>query len=147
MMINKVYTYKESPVAANELILYRFLAAMLTIRKFKEITLPKLQVYLWGLKNEDNKNKLVSWKKECKITNAPWLIDDDTPQLITQCICNHYIKEEQNKSGKVTYVLDYASTQLFQKVSGSEIEGYITSDLDDIGSITDKLLNNTVFDF
>lgn len=146
-MISKIYTYKESPVAANEMVLYRFLAAMFTIRKFKTITLPKLQVYLWGLKSEENKHKLMSWKKECMITNAPWLFDDDTLQIITQCICNHYVKEEQNKSGKVSYVLDYASTQLFQEVGGSEIEDFITNDLDEIGGITDKLLNNVVFDF
>lgn len=146
-MISKVYTYKERPVAANEMVLYRFLAMMLTIRKFKAITLPKLQVYLWGLKSEDNKHTLMTWKKENKITNAPWFIDDDTHQIVTQCICNHYIKEEQNKSGKVAYVLDYASTQLFQEVQGSEIEDYITNDLDDIGGITDNLLNNIIFDF
>lgn len=146
-MISKIYTYKESPVAANEMVLYRFLAAMYTIRKFKTMTLSKLQVYLWGLKSEENKHKLMSWKKERMITNAPLLIDDDTLQIITQCICNHYVKEEQNKSGKVSYVLDYASTQLFQEVSGSEIEDYIISDLDEIGGITDKLLNNVAFDF
>lgn len=146
-MISKIYTYKESPVAANEMVLYRFLATMLTIRKFKAITLPKLQVYLWGLKSEDNKHKLMAWKRACKISNAPWLIDDDTPQILAQCICNHYVRVEQNKSGKVSYALDYPATQLLQEVGGSEIENYITSDLDEIGGITDKLLNNVVFDF
>lgn len=146
-MISKIYTYKESPVAANEMVLYRFLATMFTIRKFKKITLPKLQVYLWGLMSEENKQKLILWKKKSMITNAPWLIDDDTLQIITQCVCNHYVKENQNKSGTVYYVLDYASSLLFQEIGGSEIEDYITSDLDEIGGITDNLLNNVVFDF
>lgn len=146
-MINTIYTYKESPVSANEQVLYRFLATLLTIRRFKKITLSKLQVYLWGLKNEDNKQALVNWKKEERISNAPWLDDDDTAQIITQCICNHYVRVEQNKSGKVSYKLDYAATQLFREVGGSEIEKYITNDLDEIGGLTNKLLNNVVFDF
>ncbi len=146
-MISKIYTYKERPLSANELVLYRFLATMWTIRKFKAITMPKLQVYLWGLKSEENKQTLMAWKRKNRITNAPWLIDDDTPQIILQCICNHYVKVEQNKSGKVSYVLDHASAHLFHELSGSEIEGFINKDLDEIGKITDKLLNNIFFDF
>ena len=120
---------------------------MFTIRKFKKITLPKLQVYLWGLKSEENKHAVMKWKKEGKITNAPWLMDDDTPQLISQCICNHYVQMDLNKSGKVSYVLDYAATQIFQEMSGTEIEGYITSDLEDMGPLTDTMLASIVFDF
>lgn len=146
-MISKIYTYKEKPVSANELVLYRFLATMFTIRKFKKITLPKLQVYLWGLKSEENKHAVMKWKKEGRITNAPWLMDDDTPQLISQCICNHYVQMDLNKSGKVSYVLDYAATQIFQEMRGTEIEGYITSDLEDMGPLTDTMLASIVFDF
>ncbi len=146
-MISKVYTYRESPAPANEMVLYRFLAAMMTIRRFKSISMPKLQVYLWGLRSIDNKQALLNWKKENRITNTPWLIDDDTPQILTQCICNHFVKAEQSQSGKVAYVLDYEATHFFQEVQGSEIESYIMSDLDEIGVLTDKLLNNMVFDF
>lgn len=146
-MISKIYTYRKNPVAANELILYRFLAAMITIRKFKKLSLPKLQVYLWGLKNDENKQTLIAWKKQQKITNAPWMIDDDVQQIITQSICNRYVKAEQNKSGSVSYTLDFAATTLLQEIKNSDIERYIMQDLDEIGNLTDKMLFNITFDF
>ena len=146
-MISKKYTYKEDPVSATEQVLYKLIATLMTIRKFQKISMPKLQVYLWGLKNDGNKQVLIQWKKSQKITGAPWMEENDVPQLITQCITNHYVRIETNKSGTVSYKLDYASTPVLQAVKGTDIERLITSDLDEIGKITDKALTNIEFDF
>ena len=82
-----------------------------------------------------------------KITEAPWILDNDIVQVVTQCLCNHYIKVEMNKSGKISYALDFESSDLLQAISDTDLVKEIKVELETIGGLTDKVLEHLEFDF
>lgn len=147
MMIESVYTKHIYPISAGETALFKTLVVILTIQKFGEVTLPKLQMYLWSLKNEDNRKKLIALRKSKRITEAPWILENDVVQVVTQCLCNHLIKVEMNKSGKISYALDFESSEFLQAITDTDLVKDIRDELDGIGGLTDKLLEQLEFDF
>lgn len=146
-MIETIYTKHIYPTYAGETALFKTIVVMLVIQRFGVVTLPKLQMYLWSLKNEENRNKLIALRKSMKITEAPWILDNDLVQVVTQCLCNHYIKVEMNKSGKISYALDFESSDLLQAISDTDLVKEIKVELETIGGLTDKVLEHLEFDF
>lgn len=146
-MIETVYTKHIYPTSAGETALFKTIVVMLVIQRFGVVTLPKLQMYLWSLKNEENRNKLIAFRKSKKITEAPWILENDIVQVVTQCLCNHYIKVEMNKSGKISYALDFESSNLLQAISDTDLVKEIKVELETIGGLTDKVLEHLEFDF
>lgn len=57
-MITKIFTPKPNPIWTTSTSLYKLVAIMLIVKKFKSISIPKLQVYTWGLQNDENKQML-----------------------------------------------------------------------------------------
>ena len=55
-MIETIYTKHIYPTYAGETALFKTIVVMLVIQRFGVVTLPKLQMYLWSLKNEENRN-------------------------------------------------------------------------------------------
>lgn len=146
-MITKIFTPKPSPIRTVSTSLYKIVAIMLIIKRFENLSIPKLQVYMWGLQYRENLQKLKMWKIQNKVTEAPWLLEDDIIPIISQCISNHFLKIETNKSKKVTVALDSAANDFLQAINEVELVQELNDCLNEIGKLTDKMLENIEFDF
>lgn len=146
-MITKIFTPKPNPIRTISTSLYKLVAIMLIANKFDNLSIPKLQVYMWGLQYEENRQKLKTWKVQDRITEAPWLLEDDIIPIIFQCISNHFLKIETNNSKKVSIVLDFAANDFLQAIEGLELVDELNDYLNDIGKLTDKILEKIKFDF
>lgn len=146
-MITKIFTPKPNPIWTTSTSLYKLVAIMLIVKKFKSISIPKLQVYTWGLQNDENKQMLKLWKLQNKLTEAPWLLEDDVIPIVSQCIYNHFLKIETNRSKKVSVVLDFSANIFFQEIKDVELVNELNSCLNEIDKLTDKMLENIEFDF
>lgn len=145
-MIQRVYTPKTSVVSATSTIQFKLVAIMLIVQRYKEISIPKLQVYLWGIQQEDNLQMIRIWKKEKRISNAPWITDEDITPLVMQCVNNHLLKLETKKD-KVKVILDFKAHTFLTEISKIEISKDIDAELNKMGSLPDTLLKDIVFDF
>lgn len=145
-MINRIYTQKSRAVQSTSTCLFKLVAIMLIVKKYRKISISKLQVCLWGIQSKDNLEMISIWKKEEKITNAPWIVDNDITPLIMQCICNKLLKTE-TKASKVSVMFDVKADRFINDLRNIDFCQSITEALNNMGNITDSLINNVEFDF
>lgn len=145
-MIQRVYTPKSSVVLSTSTIQFKLVAIMLIVQCYKEISIPKLQVCLWGIQQVDNLQMIQIWKKEKRISNAPWIADEDITPLVMQCVSNHLLKLETKKD-KVKVILDTKADTFLAEISKIEISKDIDAELKQMGKLPDALLKDIVFDF
>lgn len=145
-MIQRVYTPRTSIVLSTSTIQFKLVAIMLIVKYYKEISIPKLQVCLWGVQDEGNLHMIQVWKKEKRISNTPWIADEDITPLVMQCVSNHLLKLKTKKD-KVKVELDFNANEFLSEISDIEISQEINEDLTQMGRLTDILLKNIEFDF
>ncbi len=145
-MIQRVYTSKASVVMATLTMQFKLVAIMLIVQYYKKITMPKLQVCLWGVQFDENLQMILAWKKEKRISNAPWMADEDITPLVMQCVSNHLLKLEI-KNYKVSVVLDINANNFISEITNTDISIKIDADLKQMGKLPDTLLKNIEFDF
>lgn len=105
-----------------------------------------MQVCLWGVQLDENLQMIQVWKKDKRISNAPWIADEDITPLVMQCVSNHLLKLETKKD-KVNVVLDVNANNFISEISNIEIGQEINDDLQQMGKLSDTLLKNIEFDF
>lgn len=145
-MIQRVYTPRASVVMATSTMQFKLVAIMLIVQYYKKISIPKLQVCLWGVQLDENLQMIQVWKKDKRISNAPWIADEDITPLVMQCVSNHLLKLETKKD-KVNVVLDVNANNFISEISNIEIGQEINDDLQQMGKLSDTLLKNIEFDF
>lgn len=145
-MIQRVYTPRASVVLATSTMQFKLVAIMLIVQYYKKISIPKLQVCLWGVQLDENLQMIQVWKKDKRISNAPWIADEDITPLVMQCVSNHLLKLE-TKNDKVNVVLDVNANNFISEISNIEIGQEINDDLQQMGKLSDTLLKNIEFDF
>lgn len=145
-MIQRVYTPRASVVMATSTMQFKLVAIMLIVQYYKKISIPKLQVCLWGVQLDENLQMIQVWKKDKRISNAPWIADEDITPLVMQCVSNHLLKLETKKD-KVNIVLDVNANNFISEISNIEIAQEINDDLQQMGKLSDTLLKNIEFDF
>ena len=145
-MIQRVYTPRESVVLSTSTMQFKLVAIMLIVQYYKKISIPKLQVCLWGVQLDENLQMIQVWKKDKRISNAPWIADEDITPLVMQCVSNHLLKLETKKD-KVNVVLDVNANNFISEISNIEIGKEINNDLQQMGKLPDILLKNIEFDF
>lgn len=146
-MITKIFTPKENLIVTTSTPLYKLVAIILIVNKFNAISVSKLQVYMWGLQNKENQKKLKIWKEQDRVTEVPWVLEDDIMPIISQCIDNHFLKLETNKSKKVVVSLGLNANHFLQEIEKLELVNELNNSLTYIGKLTDKMLENIEFDF
>lgn len=145
-MIQRVYTPRASDVLSTSTMQFKLVAIMLIVQYYKKISIPKLQVCLWGVQLDENLQMIQVWKKDKRISNAPWIADEDITPLVMQCVSNHLLKLETKKD-KVNVVLDINANNFISEISNIEIGQEINDDLQQMGKLSDTLLKNIEFDF
>lgn len=145
-MIQRVYTPRASDVLSTSTMQFKLVAIMLIVQYYKKISIPKLQVCLWGVQLDENLQMIQVWKKDKRISNAPWIADEDITPLVMQCVSNHLLKLETKKD-KVNVVLDVNANNFISEISNIEIGQEINDDLQQMGKLSDTLLKNIEFDF
>ena len=145
-MIQRVYTPRTSVVLSTSTMQFKLVAIMLIVQYYKKISIPKLQVCLWGVQLDENLQMIQVWKKDKRISNAPWIADEDITPLVMQCVSNHLLKLETKKD-KVNIVLDVNANNFISEISNIEIGQEINDDLQQMGKLSDTLLKNIEFDF
>lgn len=145
-MIQRVYTPRVSVVMATSTMQFKLVAIMLIVQYYKKITMSKLQVCLWGVQFDENLQMILAWKKEKRISNAPWIADEDITPLVMQCVSNHLLKLETKKD-KVNVVLDVNANDFISEISNTEIGIKIDADLKQMGKLPDTLFKKIEFDF
>lgn len=145
-MIQRVYTPRTSVVLSTSTMQFKLVAIMLIVQYYKKISIPKLQVCLWGVQLDENLQMIQVWKKDKRISNAPWIADEDITPLVMQCVSNHLLKLETKKD-KVNVVLDVNANNFISEISNIEISQEINDDLQQMGKLSDTLLKNIEFDF
>ena len=144
--IRRVYTPKASVVLSTSTMQFKLAAIMLIVQYYKKISIPKLQVCLWGVQLNENLQMIQVWKKDKRISNAPWIADEDITPLVMQCVNNNLLKLETKKD-KVSVVLDVNADNFISEISNIEIGQEINDDLKQMGKLSDTLLKNIEFDF
>lgn len=137
-MIQRVYTSKASVVMATLTMQFKLVAIMLIVQYYKKITMPKLHVCLWGVQFDENLQMILAWKKEKRISNAPWMADEDITPLVMQCVSNHLLKLEI-KNYKVSVVLDINANNFISEITNTDISIKIDADLKQMGKLPDTL--------
>lgn len=145
-MIQRVYTPRASVVLSTSTMQFKLVAIMLIVQYYKKISIPKLQVCLWGVQFDENLQMILAWKKEKRISNAPWMADEDITPLVMQCVSNHLLKLEI-KNYKVSVVLDINANNFISEITNTDISIKIDADLKQMGKLPDTLLKNIEFDF
>ena len=135
-----------SVVLSTSTMQFKLAAIMLIVQYYEKISIPKLQVCLWGVQLDENLQMILVWKKNKKISNAPWIADEDITPLVMQCVSNHLLKLETKKD-KVNVVLDVNANNFISEISNIEIGQEINDDLQQMGKLSDTLLKNIEFDF
>ena len=135
-----------SVVLSTSTMQFKLVAIMLIVQYYKKISIPKLQVCLWGVQLDENLQMIQVWKKDKRISNAPWIADEDITPLVMQCVSNHLLKLETKKD-KVNVVLDVNANNFISEISNIEIGQEINDDLQQMGKLSDTLLKNIEFDF
>ena len=135
-----------SVVLSTSTMQFKLAAIMLIVQYYEKISIPKLQVCLWGVQLDENLQMMQVWKKDKRISNAPWIADEDITPLVMQCVSNHLLKLETKKD-KVNVVLDVNANNFISEISNIEIGQEINDDLQQMGKLSDTLLKNIEFDF
>lgn len=146
-MITKIFTPKENLIVTTSTPLYKLVAIILIVNKFNAISVSKLQVYMWGLQNKENQEKLRIWKEQNRVTEVPWGLEDDIMPIISQCIDNNFLKLETNKSKKVVVSLGLNANHFIQEIKKLELVNELNNSLTYIGKLSDNMLENIEFDF
>lgn len=145
-MIQRVYTPRASVVLSTSTMQFKLVAIMLIVQYYKKISIPKLQVCLWGVQLDENLQMIQVWKKDKRISNAPWIADEDITPMVMQCVSNHLLKLE-TINNKVNIVLDINADRFISEISNLEISQEIDAGLKQMGKLSDTLLRNIEFDF
>ena len=90
-MIQRVYTPRASVVLSTSTMQFKLVAIMLIVQYYKKISIPKLQVCLWGVQLDKNLQMIQVWKKDKRFSNAPWIADEDITPLVMQCFLKGYL--------------------------------------------------------
>lgn len=147
MKINRTFTDENKEIVSSvSTDLFKLIAVILIVKEFTKISLTKLQIYIWGVQDEDNAKALRHWREEGRITNAPWVAEDDIAPIVMTCIANNLLRSERN-SNKVSVMLDYKADGFISRVKDLELSREIIDSLKSIGNLTDKQVNNLEFDF
>lgn len=105
-----------SVVLSTSTMQFKLAAIMLIVQYYEKISIPKLQVCLWGVQLDENLQMILVWKKDKKISNAPWIADEDIIPLVMQCVNNHLLKLETKKD-KVSVVLDVNANNFISEIT------------------------------
>lgn len=145
-MIKRVYTSKRMAILATSTPQFKLIAILLIVKQFKKISLLKLQLYLWGLQQEENLQTILDWKVNKRITNVQWLDDETVTPLVFQCLANHLLAmKAKNKKGMLE--LAWKSDEFLSQVDNLDIIEEINLVIEKIGKVTDTLLKNIEFNF
>lgn len=145
-MIQRVYTPRASVVLSTSTMQFKLIAIMLIVRYYKKISIPKLQVCLWGVQLYENLQMILVRKKKKRISNAPWIAEEDITPMVMQCVSNHLLKLE-TINNKVNIVLDINADRFISEISNLKISQEIDAGLKQMGKLSDTLLRNIEFDF
>lgn len=144
-MIERIYTHKLTPVASTITIQFKIAAIMLIVKKYKSISLMKIQLCLWGLQQKDNLQEILNWKTNNRITHVEWIDNETVTELVMQCVANKLLKLSLNN--KVRVELDRDADDFLFNIQNLEITKDISTDLERLGKVTDVLLKNIQFNF
>lgn len=145
-MIKRVYTSKRMAILATSTPQFKLIAILLIVKQFKKISLLKLQLYLWGLQQEENLQTILDWKVNKRITNLQWLDDETVTPIVFQCLANHLLEMKvKNKKGMLE--LAWKSDEFLSQVDNLDIIEEINLVIEKIGKVTDTLLKNIEFNF
>lgn len=144
-MIERIYTHKLTPVASTITIQFKIAAIMLIVKKYKNISLMKIQLCLWGLQQKDNLQEILNWKTNNRITHVEWIDNETVTELVMQCVANKLLKLSLNN--KVRVELDRDADDFLFNIQNLEITKDISTDLERLGKVTDVLLKNIQFNF
>lgn len=146
-MIEKISTYKPDALGTTYTTLFLMMAILLTVQKFKKISLLLLQIYIWGLQNEDNRNKIIRWRNTKKINTAPWLDDNNASAVIAQCIANNLLEAEEKKSGTPNLLLGPQAYIILSNIRELELTEEINNNLATMGKLTETMVGKICLDF
>ena len=135
-----------SVVLSTSTMQFKLAAIMLIVQYYEKTSIPKLQVCLWGVQPDENLQMILVWKKDKKISNAPWIADEDITPLVMQCVNIHLLKLETKKD-KASVVLDVNANNFISEISNIELGQEINDDLKQMGKLSDTLLKNIEFNF
>lgn len=146
-MIEKISTYKPNALGTTYTTLFLMTAILLTVQKFKKVSLLLLQIYIWGLQNEDNRNRVVSWRSTNRITATPWLDDNNVSAVIAQCIANKLLETEERKSGTPNLLLGPQAHIILSNIRKLELTEEINYNLKTMGRLTETMVGKICLDF
>ena len=146
-MIEKIYTNKPGLISSSTTSLFLLMAVLLTVRKYSKISLWLLQIYVWGLLNDDNRLQVIRWRKSNSISTVPWLDNINQQSVITQCLSNNLLKLETTKNGKINVVLGASAHIILADVDNLDLTREIKYNLASMGRLTDTMIVNLQLDF
>ena len=92
-MIQRVYTPRASVVLSTSTMQFKLVAIMLIVQYYKKISIPKLQVCLWGVQLDENFQMIL--KLETKKDKVNVVLDVNANNFISE-ISNIEIGQEIN---------------------------------------------------
>lgn len=146
-MIEKIYTNKPGLISSSTTSLFLLMAVLLTVRKYSKISLWLLQIYVWGLLNDDNRLQVIRWRKSNSISTVPWLDNINQQSVITQCLSNNLLKLETTKNGKINVVLGASAHIILADVDDLDLTIEINHNLESMGRLNDTMIGNLQLDF
>lgn len=146
-MIEKIYTNKPGLTNSSTTSLFLLMAVLLTVRKYSKISLWLLQIYVWGLLNDDNRLQVIRWRKSNSISTVPWLDNINQQSVITQCLSNNLLKLETTKNGKINVVLGSSAHIILADVDDLDLTIEINHNLESMGRLNDTMIGNLQLDF
>lgn len=146
-MIEKIYTNKPGLISSSTTSLFLLMAVLLTVRKYSKISLWLLQIYVWGLLNDDNRLQVIRWRKSNSISTVPWLDNINQQSVITQCLYNNLLKLETTKNGKINVVLGTSAHIILADVDDLDLTIEINHNLESMGRLNDTMIGNLQLDF
>jgi len=146
-MIEKIYTNKPDVINSSSTSLFLLMAVLLTVQKYSKISLWLLQIYVWGLLNDDNRLQVIRWRTSNNISTTPWLDNINQQSVITQCLSNNLLKLETTKNGKINIELGASAYIILADVDKLDLTIEIKYNLASMGRLTDTMIDNLQLDF
>lgn len=146
-MIEKIYTYKPGVINSSSTSLFLLMAVLLTVQKYSKISLWLLQIYVWGLLNDDNRLQVIRWRTSNNISTTPWLDNINQQSVITQCLSNNLLKLETTKNGKINIELGASAYIILADVDNLDLTREIKYNLASMGRLTDTMIGNLQLEF
>lgn len=146
-MIEKIYTNKPGAINSSSTSLFLLMAVLLTVQKYSKISLCLLQIYVWGLLNDDNRLQVIRWRTSNNISTTPWLDNINQQSVITQCLSNNLLKLETTKNGKINIELGASARIILADVDDLDLTREIKYNLASMGRLTDTMIGNLQLDF